>query len=68
MTLAVTAHLSLSLRFQPVHLEGTDDRYIPGPGPKESLNETFFVFFLRFYLFIFRQRGRKGERERNISV
>ena len=25
-------------------------------------------FFLRFYLFIFRERGREGERERNISV
>ena len=26
------------------------------------------VFFLRFYLFIFRQRGREGERDRNINV
>ena len=25
-------------------------------------------FFQRFYLFIFRERGREGERERNISV
>ena len=25
-------------------------------------------FFLRFYLFVFRERGREGERERNINV
>ena len=25
-------------------------------------------FFQRFYLFIFRERGREGERERNINV
>ena len=29
---------------------------------------TIFIFFLRFYLFIFRQRGRRGERGREISV
>ena len=27
-----------------------------------------FLSFLRFYLFIFRQRGREGERERNSNV
>ena len=26
-------------------------------------NSTFFNFFKRFYLFIFRQRGMEGERE-----
>ena len=30
---------------------------------------VLFLYFLkRFYLFIFRERGREGERERNISV
>ena len=33
-------------------------------GPKFSL---LFFFFKKKYLFIFRERGRKGERERNIS-
>ena len=28
----------------------------------------FVLFFKRFYLFIFRERGREGERKRNISV
>ena len=27
-----------------------------------------FLFLLRFYLFISRERGREGERERNINV
>ena len=27
-----------------------------------------FYYFLRFYLFIFRERRREGERERNINV
>ena len=29
---------------------------------------SFILFFLRFYLFIFRQRAREGGRERNINV
>ena len=38
-----------------------------------NLNDTCVLlsgwfFFLRFYLFIFRERGREGERERNIDV
>ena len=28
-----------------------------------SWHYLFFIFFLRFYLFIFRERGREGERE-----
>ena len=36
---------------------------------KSPLKDIFLLIFKRFYLFIFRQRGRKGERkERNISV
>ena len=34
--------------------------------------DTFFVFclfvFLRFYLFSFRERGREGEKEKNIDI
>ena len=29
---------------------------------------SFFFFFLRFYVFILREKGREKERERNISV
>ena len=29
---------------------------------------TLYVSFIRFYLFIFRERGREGEREGNISM
>ena len=36
---------------------------------KSPLKDIFLLIFKRFYSFIFRQRGRKGERkERNISV
>ena len=33
-----------------------------------SWNVYNFLFFLRFYLFIFREWGREGERKRNINV
>ena len=33
-----------------------------------SLSALFFFFFERFYSFIFRDRGKKEERERNINV
>ena len=33
----------------------------------ESFGESFF-FFLRFYLFILREKGREGKRERNIDM
>ena len=32
------------------------------------VKKLYTEYFLRFYLFIFRERGRKGERERNINV
>ena len=32
------------------------------------LLRVLFISFLRFYLFIFRERGREGKRERNINV
>ena len=32
------------------------------------LSNKFFNFLKRFYLFIFRERGREGERERNQCV
>ena len=33
-----------------------------------SMIKSFHSFFLRFYLVIFRERGKEGERERNINV
>ena len=35
---------------------------------KFAVNLTLLLFFKRFYLFIFREREREGEREGNIDV
>ena len=37
-------------------------------GEKPQWHKTIIIVLKRFYLFIFRERGRKGEREGNISV
>ena len=37
--------------------------WVSHPGPSNSELGILFFFFLRFHLFIFRERGREGERE-----
>ena len=48
----------------------SDLHYLRGlPVPSHEMLSLFFVcLFLRFYLFTFRERGREGEKEKNINI
>ena len=50
-----------------LHLKSIDDRLDEAPLPEIQDSSSFF--FKRFYLFIFREKGREEkEREKNINV
>ena len=54
------ADCSNGMTFPPITLYGTV--------PFKTGGLSRWVLYLKIYLFIFRERGREGERERNISV